>query len=98
MYVCKNIKVSCRTIEGTAYIVNEQTRELHKLNQVGTIIWDLINGERAVDQIIAESIEQFEGQEDEIKEGVLAFISDLFEKDLVLLSETKFEGVYVSEC
>lgn len=98
MFLCKNIKVSCRTIAGIAYILDEQTRELHKLDQIGSIIWDLINGECTVDDVAIAVSNKFEGDSVVIRDSVKRFINKLADKELVLLSEEKFEGVYISAC
>lgn len=98
MFTCKNIKVSCRTIAGTAYILNEQSRELHMLDQVGTLIWDFINGESTIEEIVNSVLSEVEGDPDVVRDGVLRFINELADKELVLLSITEFKGVYVSAC
>ena len=98
MFACKNIKVSCRTIASTAYILDEQTRELHKLDQIGSIIWDHINGESTVDELAYTISSKFEGDPVIIRDSVKDFINELADKELVLLSKEKFEGVYVSAC
>ena len=97
-YVAKGINVSCRTIDGEAFIFNEDTRVLLKLDRVGSFIWDQINGLRTVKEISEICCHAFTDDKEEIRKAVLDFISDLQENNVVVLSEKSFEGVMISAC
>jgi len=97
-YVAKGINVSCRTIDGEAFIFNEDTRILMKLDKVGSFIWDQINGRKTVEEILTICYHAFTDDEGKIREVVLDFISDLQENNVVVLSDEAFEGVMISAC
>ena len=50
-YVAKGINVSCRTIDGEAFIFDQIKRLLIKLDEVGSFIWDQIDGVKTIEQI-----------------------------------------------
>lgn len=97
-YAAKGINVSCRTIEGEAFIFDEDTRILLQLDKVGSFIWDQINGLRTIEEIAAICCHVFTGDEDDIRSSVLGFVNDLQEHNVVVLAETAFEGVMISAC
>ena len=47
----KTQNVAFRTIQGQAYIVNTKTSMLHELDEVGTCIWENLNGKKTVDEL-----------------------------------------------
>jgi hypothetical protein len=97
-YVAKGINVSCRTIAGTAYIFDQQTRVLLQLDQVGSIIWDHINGTRTVDEIADICCTIFSGDNEEIRIAVHEFIDDLVKRNVAATSMTIFVEEMISAC
>lgn len=97
-YVAKGINVACRTIEGNAFIFREDTRNLLKLDPVGSFIWDQINGCRTQDQISEICCSFFEGSKEEIASCVIEFITTLVDAGVIDLSDKSFKGVMVSAC
>ena len=97
-YVAKAINVACRTIDGIAFIFREDTRDLLKLDRVGSFIWDQINGRRTVDQISEICCDALEGDREEIMAGVAEFVVTLTNREVVVVSDKPFEGVMASAC
>lgn len=97
-YVTKGINVACRTIDGIAYIFNQDNRSLLELDKVGSFIWDQVDGCRTVSQIIGSCYEFFEGDEQEISSGVVDFIDILIGKEVAIASDKPFQGVLISAC
>ena|SRR3990167_9323519 len=97
-FVAKGINVSCRTIEGEAFIFDQETRLLLKLDPVGSFIWDQINGSRTIDEIITLCCQFFEGDKEEIASAVRQFITELQSQNVVISSSAIFEGVMQSAC
>lgn len=97
-YVAKGINVSCRTIDGEAFIFDQETRILMKLDRVGSIIWDQIDGTKTIGQISDFCCEVFEGGRKEIQTAIKEFINDLRSKNVVVFSLEVFEEEMRSDC
>jgi len=97
-FVAKGINVACRTIDGDAFIFREDTRDLMKLDRVGSFIWDQINGLRTIDQVVERCCEFFEGNEEEIVAAIIEFVATLVESGVVVESDEPFKGVMASAC
>lgn len=92
-YVAKGMNVSCRTIGGSAFILREDTRDLLQLDEVGSFIWDLINGRKTIDEIIEICCRHFIGEQEEIRQAVREFLSSISENGIVDFSDKPFKGV-----
>lgn len=97
-YLAKGINVACRTIAGSAFIFKEDTRELLKLDPVGSFIWDQINGCRTISQISEICCNSFDDDRKKIISMVAEFIGTLVDSEVVVLSKKPFEGVMASAC
>lgn len=98
-YVAKGINVSCRTIDGEAFIFDQNTRLLLKLDEIGSFIWDQINGTKTIGQVAKICCKTFpDDKEDDILLSVQEFINDLHDKNVVVFSNEPFEGVMISAC
>ena len=54
-----------------------------RLNEVGKDIWDLCDGTRSFDNIVNQLLEEYEGEPEEIREGINKVISDLKVRDFI---------------
>jgi hypothetical protein len=92
-YITKSLNVSCRGIGGSSYIYREDTRELFQLNEVGSAIWEQLNGKATIADVIAHCLDEFDGEEAEIVTSVLDFITLLAQERTVECSCEPFSGV-----
>jgi len=90
-YVAKGMNVSCRTINGEAFIFNHDSNLFLKLDGVGSFIWDQIIGAITICQISEICCRVFDGDKADINSSVFEFIEDLHTKGTVELS-TQFLG------
>lgn len=97
-YVAKGINVACRTIDGNTFIFREDTRVLMKLDQVGSLIWDQINGCRTIGQISEICCNAFNSDREEITSGVAEFVATLVDSGVAVVFGKPFEGVMASAC
>jgi len=88
----RNPASSSRTIDGQAVIAISEMAQIHILNDVGTRVWNLIDGTRTVSEITGLVQRQLteEGYEG-VSSGVAADIEEFFEamaaKGMVTLGE-----------
>ncbi|MGA1868372.1 MAG: PqqD family protein [bacterium] len=82
-YIKKNEKTASRTIDGQAVIMTIEDNTLHTLNEVGTRIWDLCDGERTLDDIAMIIHEEFQVEYEEAQADCKAFLEELRAKSMV---------------
>jgi Coenzyme PQQ synthesis protein D (PqqD) len=92
-YITKSLNISCRCVNSSSYIFREDTREFFQLDDVGTVIWEQLNGKTTVSDIIAHCQREFEGDPKAISDGGLEFIATLAEERTVEFSDRPFTGV-----
>lgn len=97
-YAAKGINVSCRTINGEAFIFDQNTRLFLKLDEVGSFIWDQIDGVKTVEQISEICCQTFAGDKEDIQLAVREFIDDLHNKNVAALSTEPFREEMTSDC
>ena len=73
----RNPNSAYRIYDGRATIVLPQQAEVNVLNEVGSHVWDRIDGKRTVGQIIESVVEEFETPAETARRDVLEFIETL---------------------
>ena len=76
-------------IDGMAMVVVPGRAEVQILNPVGTRVWDLIDGERTVSQILSELAGEYEVEPGQLENDVREFVLSLDERDMLLPDEVK---------
>jgi len=97
-YLAKGINVSCRTINKEAFIFDQKSRQLLKLDMIGSFIWDQIRGEITIDQVVEICCQAFEGSRQEIASSINEFLNDLCDKKVLNLSSEPFCEEVTSVC
>jgi hypothetical protein len=88
--IVKKKDVPYRIIESQAVIVNQNKENklmYHTINEIGTEIWELIDGKRTIKEIIEEIIKKYEIEPESAQKDIIDFIQELKEKDLVEVIE-----------
>ena len=83
MILAKASTTAWRVIEGEAVILSMETKVLRGLNPVGSRIWELIDGERSVEQIVGVIVKEFDVEPARADEDVRSFVQEVLEKGLV---------------
>lgn len=66
-----------RIFEGQATIVMPDGSYIHVLNEIGSRVWDLLNGQRTEADIVDIICEEFETTRDEAEKDVREFLAAL---------------------
>jgi hypothetical protein len=69
--------------EGGGVLLHLDSGEYHGLNEVGSLIWSLIDGERDFDALVEEVREGLEDPPDDLVAETKRFLADLRERDLI---------------
>lgn len=83
----KNSKIPWRLIEGEALLIDGEEGELIRLNQVGSEIWEAIDGRRTIVEITTHIVERFDVSERRASKDVQRFIKLLLRHELVAPNE-----------
>lgn len=81
-----------RTVEGEAVIVLPESGQVGILNEVGTKVWELADGRRSLEEIVAAVVEEFEVTPEQARQDVDAFVRELVEKEMLILSAERSGG------
>jgi len=87
IYPYRNPKVATRTIDGEAVAVNAQESTLHTLNEVGTFIWELADGNLSVEEIADRLTKFYSVEYPEALADVQAFCQELNQRKILFLSD-----------
>lgn len=82
--------VVAREIEGEIVIVplvagiGDMEDELYTLNETGKIIWDRLDGQRTLRQVISELSAEFASPASEIEADVVGFVQELLNRRMLV--------------
>lgn len=75
--------VHSRLAQGEIVLLHLESGAYHELNPIGAVIWDLLDGNRSVAQIVDEVRERVDDAPDDLEEIVVAYLARLRERDLI---------------
>lgn len=80
----RNPRVVFRELaDGEGVLLHLDTGAYHGLNATGTAIWELVDGARAQDDIVAAFEELLDDPPDGLDDVVATFLAGLHERDLI---------------
>lgn len=81
----KNENVAFRRLaEGEGgVLLHLESGEYHGINEVGCLIWDLVDGERTIDGLVIAVGEGVEDPPADLADQVIVFLDTLRERDLI---------------
>jgi hypothetical protein len=79
----RNPSAAYRLYEGQATIVLLERAEVKVANEVGSFVWDRIDGRRTLGEIVRAVVEEYEVDEEEARRDVLEFVADLRAQGMV---------------
>ncbi|MBU7007242.1 PqqD family protein [Phosphitispora fastidiosa] len=81
---CRNSAMITRVIDGEAVIMDPQQGKVLALNEVGSFIWELLDGARSKEDILAEICREFNVGREVAAADLEEFIAVLKSKSLVV--------------
>ena len=81
----RNPEIIGKLAEDEAVLVMPQKGQVKVVNEVGAVIWELIDGKRTIERIIEEIVSQFDVDHVTAETDVFNFISELNEREMVFL-------------
>jgi Coenzyme PQQ synthesis protein D (PqqD) len=86
MILVRSPKTAWRVIEGEAVILSLDTKAFRGLNPVGSRVWELIDGQRSVEDIVDVTFREFDVAPERAAEDVHTFVRELLDKELLIRS------------
>jgi hypothetical protein len=77
--------VAWRELDEEALLLAPNGRAIHNLNATGTFIWNLIDGQKTIGDIIQAACEEFSIEYEQAQREIIEFINELKEKSLVVI-------------
>ncbi len=72
-----------RTLEGRAVVLSGHDGMLRMLEEVGTRLWELLDGDRTVKEILGILLDEYDVEAEVLEKDVLEFLSDLKAKGML---------------
>lgn len=82
-------QVAARVVDGSAVIVLADSGQVNVLNEVGTRIWQLIDGTHTLRQIADRITEEYDVPPDQASDDVKEFIQQLLAANAVTISDAR---------
>ena len=79
----RNTTVLWRELDGEAILLNPKEGCSYNLNNVGTMIWKLLDGEHSIDDIAKAICELYEVEHEQALQDVRQLLNELRENNLV---------------
>lgn len=80
-------EVVWRILDDGAVIVTPRAGNVRVLNQVGTVIWKLIDGRNSLSEIESQLIHTYDVPVNQARSDLLAFVKQLEKRDMIVWVE-----------
>lgn len=79
----RNPAYGARAVDDETVFLSPAGDEIHSLDEVGTFIWQQIDGRRTIADILAALLAEYEVEEDEARADLAAFVEELAGRQLI---------------
>lgn len=79
----------CRIVDGEAVLMSPLGDGLHIFNEVGTRIWELVDGKNTVEDIANQIYQEYEVEKSVAYEDTLMFLDELLELNALVCNSDK---------
>ncbi len=85
--ICRSPRAACKELaDGAgAVILHLESGAYHGLNQIGTLIWNLLEEDSSFEDLLAGLRSALEDAPPNLAEDVGAYLGDLAQRDLIIL-------------
>lgn len=82
----RNPATASRVFSGEAVVITPSQNTVRMLNEAGSRIWELADGQRTVDEIVDVLVAEYEVTEDAAHQSVARFVDELLSNELLQLA------------
>jgi hypothetical protein len=76
-------RIPSQEIDGEVFAITPDDGYLHNFNEIGSLIWNLIDGKRGLGEIERSLLAEYDVEPDQLRNDLTAFFKTLVEKGLV---------------
>ncbi len=78
--------VVCTELDsGEVVLLDLDNKFYYSANETGRTVWELIDGRRSVRDVVTGTAEAYEGESENIQDGVMQFLHDLLAERLIVV-------------
>lgn len=81
----QNPRVAFQILDGSAFLVQPKDHTMHRLDEVGTVIWEALEGARTAAEVAAAVEEAFEVEPATAEADAREFLDELARRGLVII-------------
>ena len=81
--LARNPAAAYRIYEGKATVVLLERAEVKVVNEVGSLVWDRIDGRRSLGEIVQSIVDEFDVEPEQARRDVVEFVQSLREQGMV---------------
>jgi pyrroloquinoline quinone biosynthesis protein D len=70
-------------VEEGGLVVKHDTAEIITLNPIAVEIFDKLDGEKSVEELMEEILKEYDVEKEKLREDLLEFLKELLEKNLI---------------
>lgn len=79
----------CRIVDGEAVLMSPLGDGLHIFNEVGTRIWELVDGNNTIEDIVNQIYQEYEVEKSVAYEDTLMFLDELLKLNALVCNSDK---------
>jgi hypothetical protein len=79
----RNPEIIAKLAEDEAVLVMPHKGQVKVVNEVGAVIWELIDGKRTIELIIEEIVSQFDVDPVTAESDVINFTTELYKREII---------------
>jgi len=80
----KNDKCPVRSLDDGLIIMSPTGETTHSLEDLGVFIWNLLDGQRSLQNVLETILEEYDVDEDQARDDLLQLITQMQASDLIL--------------
>lgn len=83
--ICQSKDIDSTDLNGDKVMMNLEKGKYFALNSIGSRIWDAIEDEISIGQVISQLLEEYDVEEEVCKNTVLSFVDKLKNEGLITI-------------
>jgi len=80
-------EIAAKVIDGEAIIINLASGIYYSMDKVGGLIWEMIDGGRTLEEMLAVILARYEVSPDQVKTDIEQLVNELLQENLVTAAE-----------
>ena len=83
--IYRNDEILINEVDGETVMMSIENGTYYGMNPTGNFVWNILNQERSIEEIVNKIIETFSLTEDQCNSDVLPFIQSMIDEKIILV-------------